>query len=183
MAPSEARARLAAQQAQLLRTLTDGTTPPEGFQAAQVHAAAASLSRKRSRVAARAWPMLAQALGAAFEPRFAAFAAATPLPQTGGPLADGRSFARWLARRGELPDEGRLEGLGVDLYHRRTPAGLEHRRGPAVAVARLRTARQVVVGVRIPGLGVWQLTVPLGRRAGPTSPAPLSNDSKECVTS
>jgi hypothetical protein len=158
MPSSDARARLAAEQARLVRALAGDGEPPDGFDAGRLRAAAAALAHKRARAAARAWPALARALGEGFEARFADFAARTPLPEKGGPLADGRAFAAELAARGELPDEGRLEALAVDLRHRRTAAGLRPRRGAVLKVAWLRGARRLVLGVRLPWLGVrWLL--------------------------
>ena len=48
----EARERLAAQQAALLRALADRAAPPEGFDPARIRATADALARKR----AGAWP-------------------------------------------------------------------------------------------------------------------------------
>src|SRR5437016_1395615 len=52
-----------------------------------------------------------------FLERFAQFAATATIPRQGGPLADGRAFARYLERRGELTEEGRLEALAVDVRY------------------------------------------------------------------
>lgn len=126
---AEARARLAAEQAALVAALVGRGAPPEGFDARRVGLAAASLAWKRARAAARAWPGLARALGGRFGKVFAAYAGAAPLPRQGGPLADGRAFARWLAARGKLPEAGRLQALAVDLRYANNPDGLALRRG------------------------------------------------------
>jgi hypothetical protein len=160
MSLAETRRGLAAEQARLLQALTGQAPPPEDFDAERVRVCAAALLWKRARAVARVWPGLARALGDAFAPRFAAYAVQAPLPPCGGPLADGRAFAAELAARGELPDEGRLEVLAVDLHFRRTADGLRARRGVAFQVARLRTARRLVVAVCLPWLGVRQFTVP-----------------------
>jgi len=166
MPPADARAGLAARQAELLRALLGETPAPAGFDADRVRATAGVLARKRARAAARAWPALAAALGYRFERLFAAFADANPLPAEGAPLADGRAFARCLAAAGELPDEGRLEALAVDLHYRTTPGGLRPRRGSACKLALLRRPRRLVVALRLPWLGERWLTVPLGLRRG-----------------
>jgi hypothetical protein len=157
---AENRRRLAAEQGRLLRALAGEGPAPAGFDPSRLRASAAALRRKRARAAARAWPGLARALGEEFETRFTDFAARTPLPREGGPLADGRAFAAELAARGELPDEGRLEALAVDLHHRKTAGGLRPRRGFAFKAARLRAARRLLLGVRLPWLGVWQFRLP-----------------------
>src|SRR5438094_839283 len=75
-------------------------------------------------------------------------------------LADGRSFAADLARRGELPDPGRLEALAVDLHYRRTRDGLKPRRGPAIKTAWLRGSRRLILAVRLPWLGARRVSLP-----------------------
>jgi hypothetical protein len=160
MSAPEARARLAQAQAELLRALTTGGAPPPGFDTAQLGVAAAALAAKRRREAAHAWPALVAALGPCFAPLFADFASRVPLPVHGGPLADGRAFARDLQARGALPDAGRLEALLVDLRYLRRLDGLVPRRGVAVRAAWLRQDRRVVLGVRLPGLGVRWLALP-----------------------
>lgn len=160
MPSSEVRARLAEEQARLVRALTGQAESPADFDAGRLGAAAAALAHKRARSAARAWPALAHALGEGFEERFAEFVKRVPRPREGGPLADGRAFVADLAARGELPDEGRLEALGVDLHFRRTSAGLKPRRGPAVKVAWLRRSRKLALGIRLPWLGARWIILP-----------------------
>ena len=164
MSPSaKARAQLAAQQAVLVRALTTRGEPPPHFDAARLRAAAASLARKRARQAARAWPGLARALGRRFDGLFAAYAEAATLPRQGGPLADGRAFAHWLAARGELPQSGRLQALAVDLRYIASPDGLGVRRGPACKAAWLHQSRRLIVAVWLPWFGERWLSIPLGR--------------------
>lgn len=160
---AEARARLAAEQAALVAALVGRGAPPEGFDARRVGLAAASLAWKRARAAARAWPGLARALGGRFGKVFAAYAGAAPLPRQGGPLADGRAFARWLAARGKLPEAGRLQALAVDLRYANNPDGLALRRGPTCRAAWLRRSRRLILAVRLPWLGEHWLSIPLGR--------------------
>ena len=161
---AEAQARLAAQQAALVSALMGEGELPAGFDAKRLGAAVASLARKRRRAAARAWPAAAQALGDRFDERFAAYAASAPPPREGGPLADGRAFARWLAARGELPEAGRLQALAVDLRYAKTPGGLVSRRWPICKAAWLDRSRRLIVAVWLPWLGEYWLRIPLGRR-------------------
>jgi hypothetical protein len=159
----DARRRLAEAQERLLRALAGHGQPPEDFDAGRVRAAAEALAHKRARTVARAWPGLARALGADFAGSFSAFAANSPLPRAGGPLADGRAFAAHLASRGQLPDAGRLEALAVDLRYRRMPDGLKPRRGPAFLAAWLRGSGRLVLAVRLPWLGEQQISLPWWR--------------------
>ena len=116
---------------------------------------------------ARTWPGLAGALGGEFREWFTGYARTDPLPPAGGPLADGRAFARALARAGRLPDEGRVEALAVDLRYKRCRAGSSglapRSRGSFV----LRTAvlarprRRLILAARLPLLGERWLTLPL----------------------
>jgi hypothetical protein len=144
----EARRNLAELQASLLRSLTCSGQVPEGIDRDRAEAAGVSLSIKRARSVARAWPDLAAALGNEFGARFADFAAGTPLPARGGPLADGLNFALWLARHSPLPASARLEQLAVTLRYRSHPDGLEPRRGPALRWAWIDSPGQLVIAVR-----------------------------------
>jgi hypothetical protein len=156
----DARAQLAAAQAGLVAALVAGGAAPPGFDCRRLEAAAASLAAKRARAAARAWPVLAGALGARFAVEFAAFAAAVPQPRHGGPLADGRAFARWLAEAGTLPDAVRPQLLAVDLRYAGSADGLRPRRAPCLKVALLRRPCRLVLGVWLPWLGARWLTIP-----------------------
>jgi hypothetical protein len=158
---ADVRAQLAAAQAELVAALVAGGAAPPGFDHGHLAAAAAALVAKRARAAARAWPDLATALGDRFAARFAAFAARTPQPRHGGPLADGRAFARWLAEAGALPEAGRLQLLAVDLRYAASADGLRPRRAPRVKAALLRRPCRLVLGVWLPWLGARWLTIPL----------------------
>src|SRR5262249_24071096 len=105
---------LAERQAALVTALTGAGDVPPGFDAARVRAAAAALAFKRARAAAQAWPGVRAMLGDDFRNRFAEYAAVTPIPQHGGPLADGRAFVRYLTERMPLSDEVTLQALSVD---------------------------------------------------------------------
>jgi len=144
---------------------------PAGFDEARIHAAALSLTRKRSRAAARMWPRLSRAAGAKFGQLFAAYAESAPLPQKGGPLADGRAFARWLHERGELPEAGRLEALAVDLRYSTVGGGLIRRRWPAFKAARDTGARRFILAVRLTWIGEYWLSFPV-RGGGHKGPVP-----------
>jgi hypothetical protein len=161
MSPTpEARTRLAAQQAALVSALMGAGEAPAEFDAARLHAASRSLACKRARAVARAWPSLARDLAQRFSSLFAAYAAVTSLPRHGGPVADGRAFAQWLAVRNELPEAGQLQALAIDLRYTSTLTGLLPRRGPVLRVIRLRQSRRVVVAMRLPLLGELWLRMP-----------------------
>lgn len=158
----EGRERLGAQQAELVRALMGRAEVPEGFDLGRVGATAEALRAKRARSVVRAWPALARSLGDDFGPSFTAYAARSPLPLRGGPRADGRGFARALARSGRLTDPGRLEALSVDLRFASRPDGLVRRRGPALAVTVLSHPGRLTLAARCPGLGARTLIIPLG---------------------
>ena len=144
---------LAIQQAALVSALMRGGVAPTGFEASRLQVAAESLSRKRCRAAARAWPALARALGEEFRGRFAAYADTTPLPPHGGSLADGRGFADWLNDRGQLPEDALLQILAVDLRFKRNRTGLFPRKLLTIRAAWLTDPRRLVVAIRWPCLG------------------------------
>jgi len=152
------RERLSAKQAEFLEALSRGGTVPERFDAERVRIARESLASKRMRSVARSWPALTAMLGETFATRFHEFAATTPLPREGGPLADGRAFARRLAEQGAFAefadsDSARLEILAVDLRYRGTREGLIRRRGPYIRAAFLPKSRRVVLAMRFPFVG------------------------------
>jgi hypothetical protein len=156
MPSSESRSRLAAAQAALVRSLVGQAEPPPGFASERVRLASRSLVNKRVREVARAWPALVQALGDRFHERFHEFAQRTPPPAEGGPLADGRSFLGTLSAA-EQTDELRTAALWVDLGQCRW-AGLRF--------TWLAQSRQLLIGVRLPWLGMHGFTIPLRRLSG-----------------
>ena len=158
-----ARTQLAAQQAAVVTALVSNGIVPDGFDAQRLHVAAESLLRKRCRAAAQAWPSLARDLGSGFRERFANFAATTPLPSLGGPLADGREFADWLGKQGPLSEAAELQRLAVDLRFARTAAGLKPRRTATIQLAWLSQPRRVVIALRWPRFGERWFTIRLGR--------------------
>jgi hypothetical protein len=157
----DARTRLATMQAELVAALGGHAAPPPGFDADRVRATAAALVTKRRRAVARTWTGLAEALGERWVERFAAFAAISPAPHTGGPLADGRTLLRWLAATGERPEACRLQALTVDLRFAATAAGLVPRRGLTLKIARISYPRRLVVALRLPWLREIWLHVPI----------------------
>jgi hypothetical protein len=114
--------------------------------------AARSLINKRLREVARAWPALARRLGDGFVERFGDFARANPPPAGGGPLEDGRAFAKTLPAH-ELDDASRLELLWANLYHSRVGA----------RVAWLPDEGRLVLGARLPWLGARVASLRLRR--------------------
>lgn len=169
---SEARQRLARQQAELMQALVGRTAPPTDFPADRVATAADALRRKRMRTVQRTWPRLAAALGERFAKLFNDYAATATLPRLGGPLADGLRFAEHLGARVGLPEEALLEVLSVRLHQRSVADGLVPRRGPCVKMLCLPHARRLLVSVRWPGLGVWWLRWPIPRWFTPASATP-----------
>jgi hypothetical protein len=165
---AKARAQLAAEQAALVTTLVARGVPPPDFDALRLHTAATALARKRMRATARAWPELARALDRRFAELFTAYAETVTLPRRGGPLAEGRAFARWLAARGQLPDAGRLQALAVDLRYAANLDGLAPRRAPSCRAAWLHQSRRLIVAVRLPWLGERWLSIPLGPTSTPS---------------
>jgi len=150
MLAADARDRLAERQSELVRALTSHGPPPDGFDPERVSAAARSLFRKRLRVVADVWPVLASALGAEFETLFTEYALTLPMPAHGAGLADGRGFARYLDDQARLPDEGRLVVASYDL----------ERHCLGLTLIRLRQQRRWLLGLRLPWLGQRWLTLP-----------------------
>jgi len=149
---------LAEQQANLVAALTGKGPLPPGFDATRLRAAAAALAFKRARAVAQAWPSLHAMLGNDFRACFAAYAAQAPIPQHGGPLADGRAFVRYVAARMPVTDEVKQQILSVDLRYRQASTGLLRRRWPQLRVAWLRGAHCLLMG-----LGDRRFRVPLPR--------------------
>ena len=140
------------QQAALLAALVANGPVPPGWNAERVHAMARSLMQKRARGIGRSWPTLKALLGDDFDARCAAYARVQPLPQHGGPLADGRLLARWLERQGlPLSDAVRRQALAVDqrffTHHPAWPA----RRWPSLRLCWLPQAQSWLLALHVPG--------------------------------
>jgi hypothetical protein len=146
-----ARETLAARERELLAALRGGPIP-EGFDAAAVQRSATSLSNKRLREAARAWPAHAKWLGETWATMFATFASLRPAPGEGGPLADGRAFIDWAHTSGvKLPPFTRgahVEMLFVRLRWRRTRGGMAPRRGLHVRAGFFRDRPRLLLAFR-----------------------------------
>lgn len=159
----EARTRLAKAQAELVNALLGKDSVPAGFDASRLRAAEMALAAKRACEAAQTWPDLCRDLGERFTELFAAYAAVTPYPACGGPLADGRAFIRYLQARMDLPPAARLEAMRVDLFFVRRRDGLVPRHGPVLRVALLSHPRRLILAWRLPWLGAHWLCIPLGK--------------------
>ena len=131
------------QQERLVEALTADSPPPEGFDSDRVGLAARTLINKRMRAVVKAWPGLAQSLGAEFEKLFADFARGGSAPD-GGAAADAEALSRYLGQTGRLGDEA-----FVKLLARRA------HRGFPIRVARLPRSGRRVLAVRVPWWGVW----------------------------
>lgn len=154
--PPEPRARLAAQQAELLKSLLDASPPPSGFPPWIVALTGRGLLAKRLRSARHAWPVLADALGESLAAEFAAFAAAHPQAEGASALEDGLAFGEWLEGAGRFPPAAVAERLGVVLRYRRAGPRLLLRRGLALGVAR-QGRGQWLIALRLPdGREYWR---------------------------
>jgi hypothetical protein len=164
----EARARLAARQAELIRALYGGP-PAAGLDARMVALTSAALANKRARAVARAWPALARELGTDFADRFRAYALATA-PPDGGALADGLAFSQVLARDCPLRGDARIEHMAATARVRLRHHRLASRRGPHLAAAITGRPRRLVIVVSFPPTGTrlivlgrstrWRLSQP-----------------------
>jgi hypothetical protein len=163
MSLSEDLTALAEAQAALVRSLTAAAPAPDGFDPQLISLSARALVKKRVRTVARVWPQLVAALGDHYEERFQQYALKHPLPRHGGPLADGRFFARHLQQSKELPDAGRWEAFAIDLHHVMRSDGLHPRRGFSCSAAMFPQLRLLALAVKLPWLGSRILTLPYGR--------------------
>ena len=145
---ADARAKLAQAQSELALALAGQGPLPAGFDRARIAAAADALLRKRARAVAASWPALAQSLGESFNARFARYAQASSIPLKGGPLADGRLFARMLEQAGEFPGEARLEKLAFDARYAPARDGHVPRSGLSIRAAIFKRPLRLVIVVR-----------------------------------
>jgi hypothetical protein len=142
---ADRRARLAEAQAELIRGLVGRGCPPVGFARSRITAASDALLAKRAGGVANSWPMMAHALGEGFHARFARYAQENQLPRQGGPLADGRLFARALVCAREFPEEARLEMLAFDARYAAREDGFVLRRGFCIKAAMLERPLRLVL--------------------------------------
>jgi len=152
---------LARRQAEVVSALVGEEAPPAGFDAARLRLAAAGLREKRAHAIARAWPRLARALGPDFADAVERHVRRLPSAPPSGPLGDGRALARSLAAEGRLPWEGRVELLSAELRHRWPADGRRLPRRAGAAAAWRRSPPEVVVALRLPGLGERWLRLPI----------------------
>ncbi|MEK6288484.1 MAG: hypothetical protein AABO57_22430 [Acidobacteriota bacterium] len=158
---SDARRRLAAAQLELVRALVSNEIAPAEFDNSRIQATADALLLKRAHAVAGAWPSLARSLGSAFDDRFALYSRSRPVVQEGGPLADGRAFARELARAGAVQDDVALETLAFDLRHRVSSDRVIARRGFSFGASLLKQPLRCIIGIRIPLLRERWISIPL----------------------
>ena len=157
------RADLARRQAELVSALLGDQPPPPGFDAARVRTAAAGLRAKRAHAIAKAWPRLARALGPDLGAEVERHLRRLPSSPASGPLGDGRALARTLAAGGRLPWDGRLELMAAELRYRWPGDGRRLLRRAGAAAAWRRSPAELVVAVRLPGLGERWLRLPFTR--------------------
>lgn len=169
---ARSRAVLAAQQRALVAALLggDGSALVAGIDPHRLEIAARQLAAKRRRAAQRSYPRLFGALGASAVAAFEQYAKDVHLPHQGGPLADARGFARWLAHRRELPVAGWFEAFRTDLIWRSIASGLTPRRLPVVLLRRI-PGYGLALGAAAPRLGAavrflpWSARRPAGHNA------------------
>src|SRR5262245_60755858 len=150
--PTEQRTKWSEAQRALVATLMQDQPAPHGFDEQDVAGAARSLLMKRFRLLQLAWSVWDEALGESFLPLFTEYARASSLPMEAQGRQDGWQFARWLLRRGQLPDQARLALLHAELTGIIWP-----RRGFAVQFAWLRERRRPAIGVKLPFCKAWIL--------------------------
>lgn len=126
MSADDVRAKLAAQQRQLVAALVGGDARAEDdaanvgslaapFDPRHVQSAAAALLRKRMREVEKAWPGVAAGLGERFAASFAAYACENRPAADGGGLADGRRFFSWIAARATQGDAAWMSRVRAEI--------------------------------------------------------------------
>jgi hypothetical protein len=155
---SDRRARLAAREAELVKALHGGPTPP-GLDEKMIGLTADALARKRARQVARTLPAMARDLGPEYQPRFEEFARTNPPRESA--RADGVAFGAYQARRRRWSDDARVELM---VAKSTLNAHLEARHAPYVAATVTRRPSGVVIVSRLPGFGtrVFSLRLPGG---------------------
>lgn len=99
---TDARERLAAAQAELLRALLADGPVPQGFDEKRISVERRSLLAKRRSVAAMLGPDVANELGERFRPLFDSYAVLHPRLAGSRAREDAANFAQWARERGEL---------------------------------------------------------------------------------
>ncbi len=153
------RARLAAEQARMVRSLVAGGVTPEGYDEGRIELTARALKRKRRQSLLRAWPSIEASLGATTREWLDRFFAARPSVPESGPWFDGAEFLIWFFDEG-LVDNGRVnateisfglatQALRIRLEWRRQGEALVRRRGLRVSMIR-RKGRPWLLGCALP---------------------------------
>jgi hypothetical protein len=151
---TDKRAYILSEQKELVNALVGNGPLPDGFNHERLQVCKDALVEKRKWAITKAWPLLVQSLGESFDELFAMFVAKVPWSIKGGPLADGREFARILKRTAQLPDAGKIQALAFDLHYTLKDGRFVDRTGPLMAVSLLKRPRRIVIGVRLPWLNI-----------------------------
>jgi hypothetical protein len=157
----EARRRLASMEAEFIRSLLAGGPYPAGADLRGMHATSELLRSRRVRHIAKAWPEVAELLGKTFRERAIELLAGDGPRQPAHAVQDGLTLALQLEAEGPIPDRLRLRLLTVQLRYRRQRGRLVRRPGPAVGWTYMRQSRRLVVALRIPGLALQTISVPI----------------------
>lgn len=99
------RDRLAEAQAELLRALLAGGSPPAGFDPGRLRVEANSLRAKRRNVVAMLEPVACTDLADRFVPLFDEYAATRPKGTDTRARQDARAFVDWARDQGHLPKQ------------------------------------------------------------------------------
>jgi hypothetical protein len=145
---AEERRELERREAELVRALGGGPSPP-GVDSERMRLTAEAVAGKRARLVRHGWPALALELGERFETMFAEYVKAEPGGEEA--IADGLLFARRLDGLGLLNDEARVEARLVAAEWRVARGRAVRRRAPYVAAVRVRRPRRVVLIWRLGG--------------------------------
>src|SRR5579864_7791490 len=152
------RHRLAAMEAEFIRSLSVSGPYSSGLDPRGMRATSQVLMAKRVRTMARAWPELAGVLGDDLAGRATDVLAGTPLPSDHA-VQDGLTLARHLEAAGPIPDSLKVRMLGVSLHHRMKRGLLVQWPGPAWGVAHLRESGRLICALRVPGLRVLSISI------------------------
>ena len=156
------RGRLAAAEAEFLRSLSTGGAYPPGSDPRGMRATSQILWAKRVRTMARAWPELAKLLGNRLNERATQLLAGIELPPGDHAVEDGLMLARHLE---PIPDSIRLRMLDVKLRYRWQRGHLVRRSRPAVACIYLPQSGRLICAVRVPGLRLRSISIRIGPRS------------------
>lgn len=153
--PSEARRRLALQEASLIGALTMFSSAPAGMDMERVAVTRRQLILKRLRVVARAWPSIRQALGDDFERVGFEVLAEAPMAARHHGVADGLAIAEHCRVNGLGGDVARLALLDYRSRWIVRAGSLCSRVGPWLGVARLPNGGRFAVAIRLRRTRTW----------------------------